>query len=72
MAAGLFANEGAAVFLTARTEMELAATAGEINGATHSQEKAGFVTADLTRRDDGLQSFARCGGASGNLGASIF
>jgi NAD(P)-dependent dehydrogenase (short-subunit alcohol dehydrogenase family) len=45
--ARLFANEGAAVFLTARTEMELAATAGEINGATRNQEMAGFVTADL-------------------------
>jgi len=29
--ARLFANEGAAVFLTARTETELAATADEIN-----------------------------------------
>jgi NAD(P)-dependent dehydrogenase (short-subunit alcohol dehydrogenase family) len=46
--ARLFANEGAAVFLTARTEMELAATAGEINGATHNHETAGFVAADLT------------------------
>ena len=45
--ARLFANEGAAVFLTARTEMELAATAGEINAATRNQEMAGFVTADL-------------------------
>jgi len=45
--ARLFANEGAAVFLTARTEMELAATTNEINGATRHQEMAGFVTADL-------------------------
>jgi NAD(P)-dependent dehydrogenase (short-subunit alcohol dehydrogenase family) len=46
--ARLFANEGAAVFLTARTETELAATAAEINASTHNHQTAGFVAADLT------------------------
>jgi NAD(P)-dependent dehydrogenase (short-subunit alcohol dehydrogenase family) len=56
--ARLFANEGAAVFLTARTEMELAATAGEINGATHNREAAGFVTADLTHEAGCIRAVA--------------
>jgi len=42
----LFAREGASVFLTARTEAELVATAKEI---TVAGGKAGFVTADLAR-----------------------
>jgi 3-hydroxybutyrate dehydrogenase len=50
--ARLFANEGAAVFLTARTQTELAATAAEINAATHNHETAGFLTADLMRETD--------------------
>jgi NAD(P)-dependent dehydrogenase (short-subunit alcohol dehydrogenase family) len=45
----LFAKEGASVFLTARTEAELAATAKEIVAAGG---KAAFVTADLTRAAD--------------------
>jgi NAD(P)-dependent dehydrogenase (short-subunit alcohol dehydrogenase family) len=47
--AQLFAKEGASVFLTARTEAELAATAKEITAAGG---KAAFVTADLTRASD--------------------
>jgi 3-hydroxybutyrate dehydrogenase len=46
--ARLFAQEGAAVFLTARTEMELAATAEEINAATKGGPGAAFVAANLT------------------------
>ncbi len=42
--AQLFASEGAAVFLTARTHGELASTSTEINKIG----KAGFVTGDLT------------------------
>ncbi|MGA2299450.1 MAG: SDR family NAD(P)-dependent oxidoreductase [Candidatus Acidiferrum sp.] len=47
--AQLFAKEGASVFLTARTEAELAATVKEITAAGG---KAAFVTADLTRAGD--------------------
>jgi 3-hydroxybutyrate dehydrogenase len=43
--AKLFAQEGARVFLTARTEAELSATAKEIVAA---QGEAAYVTADLT------------------------
>jgi 3-oxoacyl-[acyl-carrier protein] reductase len=50
--ARLFANEGAAIFLTARTEAELAATAAGIHAATHNHETAGFVTADLARETE--------------------
>jgi NAD(P)-dependent dehydrogenase (short-subunit alcohol dehydrogenase family) len=47
--AQLFAKEGSAVFLTARTETELASTTTEIsNGGGH----ASFATADLTREVD--------------------
>ena len=42
--ARLFAKEGAAAFLTARTEKELAATAAEI---TKDGGRAAFITADL-------------------------
>jgi NAD(P)-dependent dehydrogenase (short-subunit alcohol dehydrogenase family) len=45
--ARLFANEGAAVFLAARTETELAATSAEINAVTRSCQ-VGFVTADVS------------------------
>ena len=47
--AQLFAKEGAAVFLTARTEKELASTAAAIeqNGG-----RAGYATADLSREVD--------------------
>lgn len=44
--ARLFANEGAAVFLTARTEKELSATSSEI---MKDGGRAAFATADLTR-----------------------
>jgi NAD(P)-dependent dehydrogenase (short-subunit alcohol dehydrogenase family) len=47
--ARVFANEGAAIFLTARTEKELAAATGEINGAGHP---AAFAAADLTEAAD--------------------
>ena len=47
--AQLFAREGASVFLTARTEADLAATAKEITAAGG---KAAFVIADLTRAAD--------------------
>ena len=44
--AQLFAREGAAVFLTARTEKELSAAAEEISS---SGGRAGFAAADLTQ-----------------------
>jgi 3-hydroxybutyrate dehydrogenase len=47
--AKLFAKEGAAVFLTARTEKQLEAVAGEIAA---EGGKAGFATADLTQVTD--------------------
>jgi 3-hydroxybutyrate dehydrogenase len=56
--ARLFASEGAAVFLTARTHTELAATAAEINAASPHRETAGFVTADLTHENDCTQVVA--------------
>jgi len=47
--AKLFAQEGARVFLTARTETELAASAKEIASA---RGEAAYVAADLTREAD--------------------
>src|SRR5271155_5546810 len=47
--AKLFAKEGASVFLTARTESELAATAREIEAGGG---QASFVTADLTQASE--------------------
>jgi 3-hydroxybutyrate dehydrogenase len=47
--AQLFAKEGAAVFLTARTEKELAATAAEIE---KGGGRANYATADLSREAD--------------------
>jgi NAD(P)-dependent dehydrogenase (short-subunit alcohol dehydrogenase family) len=47
--ARMFAKEGAAVFLTARTEKELAAAAAEISGAGR---RAAFATADLAQAAD--------------------
>jgi NAD(P)-dependent dehydrogenase (short-subunit alcohol dehydrogenase family) len=47
--ARLFAKEGAAVFLTARTEKELAATASEI---AKEGGRAAFATADLAQEAD--------------------
>jgi len=51
----LFAKEGAAVFLTARTEKELAAVAAEI--ATQGG-KAGYAVGDLSREADCARVFA--------------
>ncbi len=45
----LFAKEGAAVFLTARTEKELFSTTAEISS---TGSHAGYVTADLSREGD--------------------
>jgi NAD(P)-dependent dehydrogenase (short-subunit alcohol dehydrogenase family) len=53
--AKLFAEEGAAVFLTARTEVELSATAKEIVTAGG---KAAFTTADLWRAADSEKAVA--------------
>src|ERR1700747_753523 len=54
--ARLFANEGAHVFLTARTEAELAAAAREINAASPAPRTlpaaAAYITADLTQEKD--------------------
>ncbi|MGB7438801.1 MAG: SDR family NAD(P)-dependent oxidoreductase [Candidatus Acidiferrum sp.] len=47
--AELFAQQGAAVFLSARTEAELAAVAKEI---LDHQGKAAYLSADLARQDD--------------------
>jgi len=47
--AHLFAKEGAAVFLTARTEKELASTAGAIK---QTGGRAGYVAADLSKEVD--------------------
>src|SRR5713226_2059323 len=47
--ARLFAKEGAAIFLTARTEKELAATAAEI---AKGGGRAAFATADVALEKD--------------------
>jgi len=59
----LFAREGASVFLTARTETELAATAAEI---TQAGGKAAWSTGDLSSEADcrrvfgiAMESFGR-------------
>jgi 3-oxoacyl-[acyl-carrier protein] reductase len=52
--AKLFAKEGASVFLTARTETELAATTKEIASAGG---KAAYATADLTLEPDCVRVF---------------
>ena len=44
-------TKGATVCLTARTEIELSATAAEIDSATHNRQAA-FVTADVTHEPD--------------------
>jgi 3-hydroxybutyrate dehydrogenase len=53
--AQLFAKEGAAVFLTARTEKELASTAAAIASAGG---RAGYVPADLSRETHCTQAVA--------------
>jgi NAD(P)-dependent dehydrogenase (short-subunit alcohol dehydrogenase family) len=55
--AKLFAKEGAAIFLTARTEKELSATAGEISG---SGGQAGYAAADLTQEAECAHVVAAC------------
>src|SRR5256886_8641470 len=51
----LFAKEGAAVFLTARTEKELASVAAEIESGGG---RSGYATADLSREADCAQAVA--------------
>jgi 3-hydroxybutyrate dehydrogenase len=53
--AHLFAKEGASVFLTARTEKELAATTAAIS---NGGGRAGYTTADLSREVDCAQVVA--------------
>jgi NAD(P)-dependent dehydrogenase (short-subunit alcohol dehydrogenase family) len=53
--AKLFAKEGAAVFLTARTEKELSSTAAEISS---SGGQAGYAAADMSRETDCAQVVA--------------
>jgi len=62
--ARLFAKEGAAVFLTARTESELAATAKEI--ATNGGQ-ASYAGADLTRETDCSRIVAAAEGRFGKI-----
>src|SRR5450755_1941279 len=50
--AKLFAAEGASVFLTARTEAELSATAAEINASSQNRQPAAYLTADLAHETD--------------------
>src|SRR5438445_110806 len=65
--ARLFAREGAAVFLTARTEAELAATAREIaaegarNGVRVNALCAGAVTETMMSKDVGVELARRLG-----------
>ena len=47
--AGLFAKEGASVFLVARTRAELATTAAEI---TAKGGQAAFAVADVSKEED--------------------
>ena len=54
--AQLFAKEGAAVFLTARTEKELAATAAEI---TEAGGRAAFFAGDLGKDSDCRAAFEK-------------
>jgi NAD(P)-dependent dehydrogenase (short-subunit alcohol dehydrogenase family) len=53
-----FAKQGAWVFLTARTEAELAATASEINASSQNRRAAAYLTADLAREADCTQVVA--------------
>jgi 3-hydroxybutyrate dehydrogenase len=55
--AHLFAKEGAAVFLTARTERELSVAAEEISS---SGGRAGFTAADLTQEAECVHVIASC------------
>jgi len=62
--ARLFAKEGAAVFLTARTEKELAATASEISA---QGGRAAYVPADLTSEAQCTRVVAACREEFGRL-----
>ena len=62
--ARLFAKEGAAVFLTARTEKELSSAAKEIADAGG---RAGYATADLSREADGAQVVAAARAKFGHI-----
>jgi len=55
--AHLFAREGAAIFLTARTQKELSATAEEVFS---SGGRASFATADLTQEAECVHVVAAC------------
>lgn len=55
--AQLFAKEGAAVFLTARTERELSATTGEISS---NGGRAAYAAADLTQEAECAHAVAVC------------
>src|SRR5215475_8730301 len=60
----LFAKEGASVFLTARTELELAATAGEI---TRSGGKAAYLAGDLADEAHGRAAAAKAAETFGQV-----
>lgn len=60
----LFAQEGARVFLTARTEKELAKTVGEILASGH---ESAFVTADLTDDKECVRAFETARGKFGRV-----
>ena len=62
--AELFAREGAAVFLTARTEKELAATAAEIGEAGG---RAAFFAGNLAKDADCRSAFAKATAAFGRV-----
>src|SRR2546429_7123370 len=62
--AQLFAKEGAAVFLTARTEKELASVAAEIESGGG---RAGYITADLSRDADCTQVVAAARAKIGHI-----
>jgi len=62
--AKLFAKEGAAVFLTARTEKELSSAAAEISS---SGGQAGYAAADMAREADCRHVIAAARGKFGRL-----
>src|SRR5437667_11707125 len=62
--AQLFATEGAAVFLTARTEKELSAAAEEI---TQGGGRAAFVAGDLANEADCRAVFAKATASFGRV-----
>src|SRR5258708_34871013 len=62
--AQLFAKEGAAVFLTARTEKELGSAAAAI---TSAGGRAGYVPGDLSRETDCAQVVAAAPAKMGTI-----